>query len=517
MTEMISTPPHLNFQEGEGDESSLVEQQNRRPSLSTLQIPERCLENTLSSFTRLDPSPSSTRAGLPPRPHSAKLISSVKNLLPQRSYKAKTSSQDVEKVVLIVPDAPSSDKPSTSRSFSLNRVIFPSSTKSAAHSLPVTPVANVAHKSSEDDHKTDHSMIPKSDIQSHMQRSLSVPLNVKARSLRRMDSSGRMIRVTSATPQPATTNDALPDGSSEIQVVEEDPGEDIPEEEAVCRICFIELGEGGETLKMECSCKGELALSHKECAVKWFTIKGNKTCDVCKQDVRNLPVTLIKIQNPPAIVRRPPTVQQRDMTRYRVWEDVPVLVMISVLAYFCFLEQLLVSDLGVRALALSLPFSVILGFLSAIIASTMASRSYVWAYASFQFATVILFAHIFYAVLNVNAILTVMLSSFTGFGIAISTNSLLVEYLRWRTNQHRHSQHANSTNANVQRQLPESTPQRHHQNHQYHHRQQQHGHNPYNPNQEQQHRQQLHPVTENSSLEQIEIARDREDNRAHNP
>jgi hypothetical protein len=35
--------------------------------------------------------------------------------------------------------------------------------------------------------------------------------------------------------------------------------------------------------------------------------------------------------------------------------------------------------------------------------------------------------------LRVAAVLAVLLSAFTGFGIAICTNSLLVEYLRWRS------------------------------------------------------------------------------------
>lgn len=73
-----------------------------------------------------------------------------------------------------------------------------------------------------------------------------------------------------------------------------DTGEHISEE-AVCRICLIELGNGLETFKMECNCKGELALAHQECAIKWFSTKGNRICDVCRQEVQNLPIELLQV------------------------------------------------------------------------------------------------------------------------------------------------------------------------------------------------------------------------------
>ncbi|XP_062107062.1 uncharacterized protein LOC133818298 isoform X2 [Humulus lupulus] len=433
--------PQTCNQEEKCEETSLV-QQSRRPNLSSLQIPARSLENSLSEFMRADnssvPSPASTRAGLPPRPNSAKVKSSIKSLFPQRSLKVKNLPQDVERTVLIIPEMLPSDgsheKPTTSRSFSLNKVFFSSSSK-VTSSLPVTPMANSGLENVQDGHLENCSEFSTIEVNHHITRSLSVPVNVKTISLRRIDSGG-MFRIISATPRSAAVDGTSQNDAPVTEVAIEDAGEDIPEEEAVCRICFVELGEGGDTLKMECSCKGELALAHQECAVKWFSIKGNKTCDVCKRDVKNLPVTLLKIQNPPQILRRPPAApQHRETIRYRIWQDIPVLVMVSMLAYFCFLEQLLVSDLGPRALAISLPFSCVLGLLSSMIASTMVSRSYIWAYASFQFAIVILFAHIFYTILNVNPILSVLLSSFTGFGIAISTNTLLVEYLRWRTSR----------------------------------------------------------------------------------
>ncbi|WVY93155.1 hypothetical protein V8G54_032243 [Vigna mungo] len=135
---------------GIGDNTSLI-LESRRPHLSSLQIPARSVENALSSFTKTDgptliSSPGSSR-GLPPRPNSARVKSTMKSLL---SFRAKNGSQDSERTVLIVPDnlpsdcsvdKPSTSKPSTSRSLSLNKILLASSTK-ATHSLPVTPTAN---------------------------------------------------------------------------------------------------------------------------------------------------------------------------------------------------------------------------------------------------------------------------------------------------------------------------------------------------------------------------------------
>ncbi|KAL9143582.1 hypothetical protein ABFS82_14G244400 [Erythranthe guttata] len=310
------------------------------------------------------------------------------------------------------------DKPSSS-SISRSWRIFTPRTKMTS-SLPVTPVT----------HSNPDSVRDTKEVRG-ISRSLSVPDMKKEKGIRKIDS---FFRVIPSTPRANDVDDA------EVSITtagddenNEADGEDIPEEEAVCRICLVELCEGGETLKMECSCRGELALAHHECAVKWFSIKGNKTCDVCKQDVRNLPVTLLRVQSS-AINRNTSATNfgHMEINGYRVWQDVPILVIVSMLAYFCFLEQLLVDKMGSSAIAISLPFSCVLGLLASMTSSTMVKRRYVWVYASIQFALIVLFAHIFYNLLHVQPVLSILLSTFAGFGVAISASSILVEAVRWR-------------------------------------------------------------------------------------
>ena len=50
-----------------------------------------------------------------------------------------------------------------------------------------------------------------------MQRSFSVPVNVKVKSLRRTDSSGCLVRVISATPRPRTDENNVVDNATEIE------------------------------------------------------------------------------------------------------------------------------------------------------------------------------------------------------------------------------------------------------------------------------------------------------------
>ncbi|MBA0774543.1 hypothetical protein Gotri_009745 [Gossypium trilobum] len=388
----------------------------------------------------LTPSPSDARISGSPGPSTSRGKSSLKSLLPKLSFKQRNVNSDIEKAAIFAPESSSTslrEKPSIARTLSLSKIFTPRIKRTA--SLPVvTQIANANLEPTSSGSLGGSVNSSRKGNVLQISRSFSVPLNDKeGTTLRRMDSFFRVVPSTPRVKEGEISSNASVGPDAENGNPD---GEDIPEDEAVCRICLVELCEGGETLKMECSCKGELALAHKDCAVKWFSIKGNKTCDVCKQEVQNLPVTLLRIQS----IRAQNGALQADAQGYRVWQEVPVLVIVSMLAYFCFLEQLLVGKMGTGAIAISLPFSCVLGLLSSMTSSTMdfsnfkpdlsysVQRRFVWVYASIQFALVVFFAHIFYSLVKVQSILSILLATFSGFGIAMSGSSIIVEILRWR-------------------------------------------------------------------------------------
>ncbi|KAI9194304.1 hypothetical protein LWI28_004950 [Acer negundo] len=441
------TPPHM-VEDSMGITEETDYDQHWKKRNLFLEIPSRTVEDSSqdSVIIKMPPTPSPTptprrvnflltsssadaRTSGSPGPPTSRGKSSLKGILPKLSFKHRGSNMDIEKAANQAPEGcQPREKPSISRSLSLTKIFTPRMKRTS--SLPVTPIVNPSLEPTCSGSFGGSTNSSRKGEQKQICRSLSVPVNEKEKSIRRMDS---FFRVIPATPRVkegevmSTTSQTVDTENSD-----DDDGEDIAEEEAVCRICLDELCEGGETLKMECSCKGELALAHKECAIKWFTIRGTKTCEVCKQDVQNLPVTLLRIQsirNRNGGAFRGPTA---DLDGYRVWQEVPVLVIVSMLAYFCFLEQLLVTKMGTGAIAISLPFSCVLGLLASMTSSTMVNGRFVWVYASVQFALVVMFAHIFYSLVHVQAVLSILLATFAGLGVAMSGSSIIIEFFRWR-------------------------------------------------------------------------------------
>ncbi|WZZ42134.1 hypothetical protein YC2023_038393 [Brassica napus] len=212
-------------------------------------------------------------------PSSRNKPNSLKNLVPKLSFKNRNS--DIEKADDLAFEGNGRDR----STWTLSNILTPRLKKT--ESLPVTPLAHSNPGSTHGRYVADPVTTMKKGPPLPIHRSRSVPAFNKDGSLRQ---AGVFRVIPTPNMTPARNNIKLND-------TDVDGGEDVPEEEAVCRICMVELGEDSDAFKMECMCRGELALAHKECTIKWFTIKGNRTCDVCKQEVQNLPVTLLRMQN----------------------------------------------------------------------------------------------------------------------------------------------------------------------------------------------------------------------------
>eukprot|EP00270_Netrium_digitus_P012311 TRINITY_DN3989_c0_g1_i2.p1 TRINITY_DN3989_c0_g1~~TRINITY_DN3989_c0_g1_i2.p1 ORF type:complete len:209 (+),score=46.85 TRINITY_DN3989_c0_g1_i2:210-836(+) len=74
----------------------------------------------------------------------------------------------------------------------------------------------------------------------------------------------------------------------------------------LCRVCHLRADDDDGLLILNCACTKSIAITHADCAVLWFSFKGNRTCEICHKDVTNLPplIDADKLRKSKGAVRR---------------------------------------------------------------------------------------------------------------------------------------------------------------------------------------------------------------------
>ncbi|CAL9230820.1 unnamed protein product [Arabidopsis halleri] len=373
------------------------------PTCSSSQVKEQSVEDE----SRSQPSGSQLDVSIqiPPKPMPS--LGILRNL----SLKRKASLPNYERRLLLSPTvSETSERPLVASPITSpywKRCLSLPSTNAAKLSLVVStpPVSAVVH--------SEQPKSNKNGVHASVSRSLSMN-RVIVRAVSFDDNKNHI------------SNEA--NGDQITPVPAEETEEEIPEEEAVCRIC-LDVCEEGNTLKMECSCKGDLRLVHEHCAIKWFSTKGTRICDVCRQEVRNLPVILLRVPTINQLTNRRELTQQSSQPQtISVGQEFVVLVLISTVCYFFFLEHLLIRDLNSQAIFVAAPFSFTLALLASTFAVILAIREYIWTYAALEFALVALLVHLLYATLGVPVIYAMLFAGILGFGMAMCLNLLCICY-----------------------------------------------------------------------------------------
>ncbi|WVZ68944.1 hypothetical protein U9M48_017815 [Paspalum notatum var. saurae] len=82
--------------------------------------------------------------------------------------------------------------------------------------------------------------------------------------------------------------------TDEVVIDVEGPADQAPG--VGCRICHLGPEDGGsaaapasnEVIRLGCGCKDELGDAHRQCAEAWFRIKGDRCCEICGSDAKNI-------------------------------------------------------------------------------------------------------------------------------------------------------------------------------------------------------------------------------------